>query len=885
MHSRPDRPVQDRSDPQEQRRAALIHARSLFDEVAADPRAGAPRAAALVESARREGDAELEAWALRALAWSHRARWDHVEAERLLSRALRLGRRHGWDGLVAQVLLARQAVRQETGRVQAARRDLDAALEAVLHAQDVGASERLAVEIHIRLQRATADANAGRRDRAETRYRQLLPYQDRLTETDRYKLLNNLGLMVAQRGAYAAGLRLVTEAAGMAERLGPAAWAPVLQTRAWILVQAGRLVPGMREFERAGRAYESGDVPLAEYYAEYADTLADLRLLPEASRAADRAVDECERAGVPFIGAEARLRAAQVRLLDGDQAGALAHAEAAARAFEAQRRTGWRDRALLVAAEARALDAFADADEVAAARRAAARLQRAGNLPSAVQAHLVAGRVALQAGLLPVATRELAAARRLSRRGSVLTRIRGRLAGALAGAAGGDPRAVLADCRAGLRDLAAHRSALPTMELRALASGHGAELGEIGLGVLLRDGRPARVLDWMERTRAAALLGGHEPGEVPPRPDVSTAEAALEVSGVRAAELERPAARPRDQQWLDEAPASGPAVVPAPPTSSELRAALEGRVLVEYGRCEGRLVAVVLERTPRLVDVGPEREAVEHLRALLFALRRLANPRSAATAEAARLSAEQRIRALRRALVEPLGVDPGRELVVVPAGPLHGVPWSALVDAPVAVAPSAGAWLRTTRAPVREGVVLVAGPGLAGAHEEVAALSALHPGAVVLEPPDSAAMTVARASVRADLTHLAAHGSARADNPMFSSVLLADGPVTVQELQQTTVAPRRLVLASCHSGADVAYAGGETLGFVTAMLAQGTAGVVASIAAVPDVEAVDLMVALHTHLRGGATMARALHAARAQIDRGTPGGFVNWCTFSAHGAA
>ena len=167
----------------------------------------------------------------------------------------------------------------------------------------------------------------------------------------------------------------------------------------------------------------------------------------------------------------------------------------------------------------------------------------------------------------------------------------------------------------------------------------------------------------------------------------------------------------------------------------------------------------------------------------------------------------------------------------------------------------------------------------------MAALSGLHPGAVVLEPPDSAAMTVARASVRADLTHLAAHGSARADNPMFSSVLLADGPVTVQELQQTTVAPRRLVLASCHSGADVAYAGGETLGFVTAMLAQGTAGVVASIAAVPDVEAVDLMVALHTHLRGGATMARALHAARAQIDRSTPGGFVNWCTFSAHGAA
>ena len=97
----------------------------------------------------------------------------------------------------------------------------------------------------------------------------------------------------------------------------------------------------------------------------------------------------------------------------------------------------------------------------------------------------------------------------------------------------------------------------------------------------------------------------------------------------------------------------------------------------------------------------------------------------------------------------------------------------------------------------------------------------------------------------ADLGHLACHGSLRADNPMFSSLILADGPVTVQELHGAGVAPHRLVLASCHSGADVAYAGDEVLGFVSAMLAQGTAGVVASIAAIPDVAAVDLMLELH----------------------------------------
>ena len=161
----------------------------------------------------------------------------------------------------------------------------------------------------------------------------------------------------------------------------------------------------------------------------------------------------------------------------------------------------------------------------------------------------------------------------------------------------------------------------------------------------------------------------------------------------------------------------------------------------------------------------------------------------------------------------------------------------------------------------------------------------MHPGAQVIEPQDSAAREVVAALADADLAHRACHGVPRADNPMFSSLLLADGPLTVQELHGAGVAPHRLVLASCHSGADVAYLGDEVLGFVSAMLAQGTAGVVASIAAVPDVAAVDLMLALHRGLRDGQTLARALHAARGQIDRDSPEGFVNWCTFSAHGAA
>ena len=50
------------------------------------------------------------------------------------------------------------------------------------------------------------------------------------------------------------------------------------------------------------------------------------------------------------------------------------------------------------------------------------------------------------------------------------------------------------------------------------------------------------------------------------------------------------------------------------------------------------------------------------------------------------------------------------------------------------------------------------------------------------------------------LAHIAAHGTFRADNPMFSSILLDDGPLTVHDFERLGRTPYRLVLSSCDSG-------------------------------------------------------------------------------------
>jgi hypothetical protein len=249
--------------------------------------------------------------------------------------------------------------------------------------------------------------------------------------------------------------------------------------------------------------------------------------------------------------------------------------------------------------------------------------------------------------------------------------------------------------------------------------------------------------------------------------------------------------------------------------------------------------------------------------------------------------ARARIGRLKEMLVDPLDLPPDREVVVVPADDLHGVPWPALLSPPVTLCPSGSFWAGAQRRarPSADKVLLAAGPGLPGAAEEVRLLGALHSGSEVLCPPDSSVARVAEAVAEAATAHFACHGAIRADNPMFSGLLLSDGYLTVQELELRNLAPYRVVLAACDTGADVAYSGGELLGFVSALLARGTAGVLGSIQPVPDAAAARLMVRVHEQLRGGATLAGALHAARAGLDLDDPADLVNWCGFTAYGAA
>ena len=116
------------------------------------------------------------------------------------------------------------------------------------------------------------------------------------------------------------------------------------------------------------------------------------------------------------------------------------------------------------------------------------------------------------------------------------------------------------------------------------------------------------------------------------------------------------------------------------------------------------------------------------------------------------------------------------------------------------------------------------------------------------------------------MLHLAAHGQVRSDNPLFSSLKLADGPLTVYELDRLARAPHHVVLSACDTGQSQTVAGEEILGFGAAMLGGGTATLVAPVVAVPDLATVPLMVTYHRGLLANRSPAEALSAAQAEVD-------------------
>ena len=125
---------------------------------------------------------------------------------------------------------------------------------------------------------------------------------------------------------------------------------------------------------------------------------------------------------------------------------------------------------------------------------------------------------------------------------------------------------------------------------------------------------------------------------------------------------------------------------------------------------------------------------------------------------------------------------------------------------------------------------------------------------------------VRAAAASADILHVVAHGAHEPDNPLFSHLVLGDGPLFGHEFERLGKLPHHVVLSACELGLAGARPADETLGMTVAILHAGARSVVAGVALVSDTMACRVAAAHHTGLRQGLSPAAALAGAIGTLD-------------------
>jgi len=647
--------------------------------------------------------------------------------------------------------------------------------------------------------------------------------------------------------------------------------------------RSGDLPAALSHLDEAIRGYQHLAVPVPDLSIDRCAVLLAAGLPADALRDADAAIRGLERnRGQATKVAELLLTAARAALACADPQTALLRAEAARRLFRAQRRPWWHARATFLVLQARYAAGQVSAGLLRQAERAASSLDALGS-GDAPRARLLAGRVALALGRTEEAQRHLtAAARSRMRPGAASARADGWLAEGLRAEAAANPRRMLGACRRGFDVIEQHMLTLGATELRARATMQGAEFAALAQRHAAAAGRPRMLLEWSERWRAAALAAP----SVRPADDHELQAGLTAVRDVAyRLELARAAGQPtsrlaREQLRLETAvrdrairtsghghPGNWDFSIP------RLLAELGAARLVQIVEIDGGLRLLVCgDGRVRQFAAGRLEDAAREVDFARFGLSRLAHSRPLSQPEKALAVLRETGRRLEDALLgeaaRHIGDGP---VVIVPPGRLHAVPWAllpSLHDSVLSVAPSARAWLRARTAvpPDHHGLVLVRGPGLGTGSSEVPALAAEYGGSTVLGDGTATAARVLEAIDGAWLVHIAAHGTFRSDSPLFSSLRMDDGPLTVHDFERLRRAPYRLILPCCDSGLLAPAGADELLGLTSTLVPLGTAGIIASVAPVNDRTAAGLMIRLHRRLRDGGALSEALRDARGDLD-------------------
>lgn len=752
-------------------------------------------------------------------------------------------------------------------------------LAVAVHAED------LAFVIHQTL--GLQALRSGSTDDALVHFGAAEPLLRSAADLDAAKMLLNRGVVFLERLDLPAArrdfARCLDRAAGRPELLTLAMMAT--HNLGWVEHLAGNQPAALQRMSEAADL-DGGAAP-AVALLDRARVLIEAGLTDEADTTLRRAAEQFRQGRAWASLAETELSGAQLALLTGRFDLTRRLAGSARTRFRRRGNEPWRRRAELALLAGDLGAGRPPGLLVDPALRLAGEFDADGLTPYATTARLIGCEALLAAGRLAEAQSVLATTAPPRRTDLVELRLQRRTVAARLARAAGDRDGARAQVRRGLDALVRHQSQLGSVDLQTASALHGRRLAALDLDLALESGRASEVFTALERGRAQSrrlvpvtppegasaphlvvlrqlTTTLHEIGAEPARTD--------EARGLRA-RIAQVQDELRGLAWQADGLGSAQGRAALPQVRDRL--AVRDRELVVLGRHGDALVAVVVGRgRPRLVHLPGATRADALTRTVRADLDVVARPRLPERLRAtATASATHKLAALDALLLGPLGLGDG-PLVVVPTADLSTLPWGCLPSLrgrPVEVAPTAGAWFRRAEddatTPAR--VLALAGPEVPAAVAEVEAVAATWPGARVLTGGRATGRAFVEHGPDATLAHLAAHGHHVAQNPLFSSLTLADGPLLAYELRAGQV-PDHVVLSACELGQATVRPGDESLGLTSVLLQLGARCVVSGVAEVADDLAAEVMVGYHRRLAAGADSATALADAAAVTDRPVP---------------
>ncbi|MDT5156235.1 MAG: hypothetical protein QOH51_592 [Acidobacteriota bacterium] len=301
--------------------------------------------------------------------------------------------------------------------------------------------------------------------------------------------------------------------------------------------------------------------------------------------------------------------------------------------------------------------------------------------------------------------------------------------------------------------------------------------------------------------------------------------------------------------------------------------------LVEYTSLGGELLAFVVtgdtvEVVRGLADERAVTEALSQFRFQVGSLR-YGSARMRSHLASLETRARSHLRSLYDLLLRRVEERIGdRRLVIVPHRALHYVPFHALDDGKgyvverreVSYAPSASVLahcLARPSRPFRHALLMgVADEQTPRVRDEIAALAPLFPESEALLDTEATISALRKRAPHADVLHLACHGQFRPDSPLFSSLKLGDGWLTVRDTYTLDVGAGLVTLSACETGVSAIAPGDELIGLVRGFFYAGAPTLLLSLWTVDDDATAELMTDFYTHLRAGTRPAAALRAAQ-----------------------